>query len=66
MDFVLLSVMWSLLGAVIYESPLLLIYTAMPLDHTTECAALQSQSFHCACAYKTRAAVAVVANYSAD
>lgn len=55
-----------LLCAVISEPPPLLIYTAMSLDYTTECAAFASQSFHCASAHKTRAAVAVVANYSVD
>lgn len=58
--------MWSLLCVVICETPTLLIYTAMSLDYTTECAALESQSFLCACAHKARAAVAVVDNYSAD
>lgn len=58
--------MQSLLCVVISESPPLLIYTAMSLDYTTECAALASQSFHCASTHKTRTAMAVVANYSAD
>lgn len=66
MNFALPSVMRSLLRVVISESPPLLIYTAMSLDYTTECAALASQSFYCASAHKTRAAVAVVANYSVD
>lgn len=51
---------------IISESPLLLTYRAVSLDYTTECAALVSQSPHCAPAHKTQAAVAVVANYSLD
>lgn len=66
MNFSQFTVMWSLLCVVICESLPLLIYTAMSLDYTTECAALASQSFHCAPPHKTRAAVAVLANYSVD
>ncbi len=50
----------------ISDSLPLLIYTTMSLDYTTECAALVSQSFHCASPHETQAAVAVVANYSVD
>lgn len=36
-----------------------LIYRAMPLDYTSECAVEANQSSHCVSAHKTWAAVAV-------